>query len=64
MATSQRFSFADWKFGEWIGGNAEALKIVVAALFGLWVPVSPAMQIASGAALKLVLDLIHYWQSK
>ena len=60
----QSYSFVGFKVGELIKGNAEAVKIVVSALFALWVPANPALQLVSGAALKLVLDLLHYYTSK
>ena len=61
---SNNFSFKGWNVTEFLKGNKEAAKLVVAALFGLWVPMDPALKLVSAAASKLVLDLVDFYASK
>ena len=60
---SSNFSWAGWDWKKWLGGNKEAAKLVISALFALWVPASPEFKVLSGAILKLVLDSFDYWVS-
>jgi len=53
-------SLRGWNFREWLRGNKEAAKLVIAALFGFWVPADPAVKGLAAALLKLVLDTIDY----
>ena len=63
MTKSKNFSLQGWQIGKFLKGNKEAAKLVVAALFGLWMPVSPELKLLSGALSKLILDIIDYWAS-
>jgi len=61
---SASFSFAGWDWKLWLKGNKEAAKLVVSALFGLWIPATPELKLVAGTVLKLVLDLIDFYSSK
>ena len=61
---SENFSFKGWDIGKFLKGNKEAAKLVVAALFGLWIPVQPELKLLAGAVSKLILDIIDYWASQ
>jgi len=60
---SKSFSWDGWDWKAWLRGNKEAAKIVISALFGVWVPATPELKLVAGAGLKLVLDLIDFWAS-
>ena len=60
---SPRFSFWGFNAFEWLKGNKEAVKLVVSALFGLWIPTTPELKILSAACLKLTLDSIDFFTS-
>lgn len=59
--TSPNFSFHGFNVFRWIKGNKEAVKLVISALFGLWIPVTPELKVLSAACLKLTLDSIDYY---
>jgi hypothetical protein len=61
---SNNFSFVGWNWKLWLKGNKEAFKLVLSALFGLWIPVTPELKLLSGAVLKLFLDTVDYWVSE
>lgn len=61
MTETERFSFKGWRFVEWLKGNKEAVKLVVAAAMGFWVPADPQWKVLAAALTKFVLDSIDYW---
>ena len=61
---SPNFSFKGWNIPELIKGNKEAIKIAVAFVFGLWVPVDPTLKFVVGGLSKLALDTLDFYVNK
>lgn len=60
---STRFSMAGWNVKEFLLGNKEFVKLVIAGAIMVLGPLSPELNIIAGAIGKGVLDVIDYWQS-
>jgi hypothetical protein len=61
---SPNFSLKGWNVIDFLKGNKEVAKIVISAIFGLWIPVQPELKLVMGAASKLCLDMIDFWASE
>lgn len=60
---STRFNLSGWNIKEFLLGNKEFIKIVIAGSIMILGPLSPELNIIAGALGKAVLDIIDYWQS-
>ena len=61
---SKNFSMKGWNIPALMKGNKEAIKIVVAFVFGLWVPVDPTLKFVVGGLGKLALDSLDFYVNK
>jgi len=61
--TKTRFSMKGWNVKEFLLGNKEFVKLVIAGAIMVLGPLSPELNIIAGALGKAVLDVIDYWQS-
>ena len=61
---SPNFSLKGWNIPALIKGNKEAIKIVIATILGLWVPVDPTLKFVVGGLGKLALDTLDFYVNK